>query len=257
MTGGSGASVVDVHCHLLDRSFDCDRPDVIRRARERGVAAIIEGAQTFEESKRMLREADDLWRAAAGIHPDYVHTERLEPCLELIRENADKLVAIAEVGLDHYYARSEEEMRVQTSYFRSLSELALSLDLPVVVHSRSAGKEVIQLLRDWGVKKAVLHAFDGRAAAALEGARAGYFFSVPPSVSRSQQKRKLVRLLPLDAMMLESDSPVLGPTGCERNEPSNVLVAARVIAEVKNVTLEEVARVTTANAATLFRLSVR
>ena len=257
MSGIPGQSVVDVHCHLLDSSFDLDRLDVIRRAQAQHVIAVIEGAQNLEESKRMLRERDSFWRATAGIHPDFVRTESPSPCLEFIKRNADRLVAVAEIGLDYYRAKSEEERQIQRSHFCSLARLATQLDLPVVVHSRGAGKEAIRLLREWGTKKAVLHAFDGRAVAALEGARAGYFFSVPPSIVRSQQKRKLVQALPIQAIMLESDSPVLGPTSDERNEPSNIWVAARAIAEVKHIDLEEVARTTTDSATVLFGLSSR
>lgn len=257
MSKSPGQSVIDVHCHLLDSSFDADRFDVIHRAREQHVMAVIEGAQNLEESKRMLSEQDSFWRATAGIHPDFVRTENPDLCLEFIRENADKLVAVAEIGLDYYHAKSEEERQIQRSHFQSLATLARQLDLPVVVHSRSAGREAIRSLMEWGTKKAVLHAFDGRAAAALEGARAGYFFSVPPSIVRSQQKRKLVQALPLEAIMLESDSPVLGPKPDERNEPSNLWVAARAIAELKHIGLEEVAQTTTDNAITLFGLSAR
>ena len=257
MSGSPGQSLIDVHCHLLDSSFDVDRLDVIRRAQDQHVIAAIEGAQNLEESKRMLREQNSFWRATAGIHPDFVRAESPDPCLELIRQNADRLVAVAEIGLDYYHAKSEEERQIQRSHFRSQARLAAQLDLPVVVHSRSAGREAIRLLIEWGTKKAVLHAFDGKAAAALEGVKARYFFSVPPSIVRSQQKRKLVQALPIEAIMLETDSPVLGPTSDERNEPSNAWVAARAVAEAKHISLEEVARTTTDNAMMLFGFPAR
>ena len=245
--------VVDVHCHLLDKSFDDDRDDVISRAKAESVVAAIEGAQNLEESKRMLSERTEFWRASAGIHPSFVRTEDVAPMLEFISAHARDIVAVGEIGLDYYPEKTEQEKENMRAIFRCQAELARDIDLPVVVHSRSAGKEAISLLLTWGVKKAVLHAFDGRASSALEGVKAGYFFSIPPSVSRSPQKRKMVRALPLEAMLLETDSPVLGPTGRERNEPGNVWVSAQAIAELKQVAANEVARITTANVAKLFR----
>jgi len=97
-----------------------------------------------------------------------------------------------------------------------------------------------------------MHAFDGRAASAVEGAEAGYAFSIPPSVVRSPQKQKLVRRLRLECLLLETDSPVLGPDPATRNEPANVVVACRAVAELKGVPPETVARATTDNARRLF-----
>jgi TatD DNase family protein len=246
--------VIDVHCHLLDHSFDDDRDDVISRAKAKSVAAVIEGAQNMDESRRILAERTQFWYASAGIHPSFAHIEDVTSMLEFIEANARDIVAVGEIGLDYYPEKTEQEKERMRDVFRSQAELARELDLPVVVHSRSAGKEAISLLLKWGVRKAVLHAFDGKASSALEGVRAGYSFSIPPSVSRSQQKRKMVNALPLEAMLLETDSPVLGPTGKERNEPKNVWVSAGIIAGLKRVPIQEVAEITTANATKLFRV---
>jgi TatD DNase family protein len=245
--------VIDVHCHLLDQSFDDDRADVISRAKAKSVAAVIEGTQNMDESRRILAVRTEFWYPSAGIHPSFAHTEDVTSMLEFIKANARDIVAVGEIGLDYYPEKTEQEKERMRDVFRSQAELARELGLPVVVHSRSAGKEAISMLSKWGVEKAVLHAFDGKASSALEGVRAGYSFSIPPSVLRSQQKRKMVNALPLEAMLLESDSPVLGPTGKERNEPKNVWVSAEIIAELKRVQVNEVAEITTANATKLFR----
>ncbi len=124
--------------------------------------------------------------------------------------------------------------------FERLIDLSLELGLPLNVHSRSAGREVIGLLLARGARRVQMHAFDGRATTALPAVEAGFYFSVPPSVVHSQQKRKLVRALPLDRLLLETDSPVLGPVPGARNEPANVLAAAGEIASIKGLATEEV-----------------
>ncbi len=108
--------------------------------------------------------------------------------------------------------------------------VALELDLPLNVHSRATGRRTIELLLGRGARRVQLHAFDGRAATAEPAVEAGYFFSVPPSIARSRQKQKLVRRLPLDRLLVETDSPVLGPEPEERNEPLNATVSVREIA---------------------------
>jgi TatD DNase family protein len=171
---------------------------------------------------------------------------------ERIRRNAGSLVGIGEVGLDYWLAKESPEREIQREVLGRFAALSRELDLPLNVHSRSAGHYTIDLLQKAGAKRVLMHAFDGKAHYALAGVEAGFRFSIPPSIVRSQQKQKLVRRLPLSALLLETDSPVLGPTREERNEPANVVVSAKAIAEIKGCTVDEVVEVTSRNAAELF-----
>jgi TatD DNase family protein len=214
-------------------------------------------AETLEESLRVSRlsEQDARVWPAAGLYPTHLDFDQARRVEELVREDAGRWVAIGEVGLDRWKVRGDEELEVQREIFLRFIRLALELDLPLNVHSRSAGRHAIDLLLDLGARRVQLHAFDGKPSSALRAVEAGYFFSIPPSVVRSRQKQKLVRRLPLECLLLETDSPVLGPSPDERNEPANLGVALRAVAEIKGLAEVEVARAVAENTRRLYRRS--
>lgn len=244
----------DAHAHLAAPDFADDLPDVLARAQSAGLCGVVTVGETPADAERILALAAryPLVKPAAGLFPTILDPAAAADVLALIRRNADRLVAIGEVGLDRWMVKTDEERRAQEDIFAGFVALANELDLPLNVHSRSAGRHAIHVLRRCGARRVLLHAFDGKAAAALEGVEAGYAFSIPPSIVRSPQKQKLVRRLPLESLLLETDSPVLGPDPEARNEPANVAVACRAVAALKGVTPETVARVTTDNARRLF-----
>jgi TatD DNase family protein len=248
---------IDVHCHLLDDSFDSDRQAVIERAMDVGVCAVIEGSQNLSECRRALELAsshEEFIYVAAGLHPAYASRAEMTEIFEFIRANSEGLVALGEVGLDFYVARDVDTRSTMTDVFKAQIYLAIGLRKPMIVHSRSAGEIAIELLLDKGATGVVMHAFDGRSSFAVEAAKKGYFFSIPPSVVRSQQKRKLVKSLPAGCLLLETDSPVLGPTPDERNEPRNVLISAGEISRIKGIPVEKVIEITTRSAEHLFHI---
>ncbi len=246
--------IIDTHAHLCDESFDADRRQVIERALEAGVEKIITVSETIEDARRNL-ELADLYpelHPAAGLYPAYIDFSAAEGMREFIRRNRRSLSAIGEVGLDFRLYQSEEEREAQKKILEAFVELSLELDLPLNVHSRSAGRQAVSLLIGRRAEKVQLHAFDGKAGAALPAAEAGFFFSIPPSVVRSRQKQKLVRSLPLSCLMVETDSPVLGPDPEARNEPSNAPVSLRAISEIKGISLEEAGRAVYENTRRLY-----
>jgi len=234
-------NIIDTHTHLCDSVFDSDRKEVIQKAKEIGVSAIIAVSETLEDAKKnleLLKRHPEIL-PAAGLYPSHLDLNQAEEMFLFIRAESDKLVAIGEVGLDFWIVKEESKKEIQKEIFSRFIDLSLELDIPLNIHSRSAGRHVVSLLLEKGAKKVHLHAFDGKASTALPAVEAGYYFSVPPSIVRSRQKQKLVKQVPLSCLMVETDSPVLGPEPGKRNEPSNIIHSIKAIAEIKGVSEEE------------------
>lgn len=245
----------DTHAHLCDPAFEGDRDEVLERARRAGVGSIVAVGEDLQDARfnlALAREYPWIVRAAAGLFPTNLDLGQAEELERWIRRHADDLIAIGEVGLDFWKVEGEDDRAVQREIFERFVLLAIELDLPLNVHSRSAGAATVELLLDSGVSRVQLHAFDGRASKALPAIEAGFFLSIPPSVVRSRQKQKLVRHVPLQNLLLETDSPVLGVEPGERNEPANLTLALRAVADLKGVHPQAIAEATRDNAIRLY-----
>jgi TatD DNase family protein len=247
--------LTDTHAHLCSPDFARDLSAVLSRARAMGVAAVIAVGETLADADRNLElsRQQPMIRPAAGLYPTVLESDQAEALHRFIRKNRTELAAIGEVGLDFWMVKSDKDRELQQEIFKGFIALARELDLPLNVHSRAAGRETIDLLIQAGAHRVQLHAFDGRASTALPAVEAGYFFSIPPSVVRSRQKQKLVRHLPLSCLLVETDSPVLGPEPGVRNEPANLARSVQAIAEIKSLPIQAVAETVGANTARLYR----
>jgi len=247
--------IVDTHAHLCDRIFDPDRAEIISRARKAGIGAIVTVSETLEDARRNINLAENHpgLKPAAGLYPEYADMEEAARMLDFIRRQQQHFYAIGEIGLDFWIAQEDAARELQREVFKQFIRLGGELDLPLNVHSRSAGRHAVAMLLENNASRVQMHAFDGKAAAALPALEAGYFFSIPPSVVRSRQKQKLLKQLPLSCLLVESDSPVLGPDPAIRNEPANVLTSARAIAEIKGIAYEEALEAVCENTGKLYR----
>ncbi|XP_074803223.1 putative deoxyribonuclease tatdn3-A [Natator depressus] len=256
---------IDCHCHLTSEEFRQDINDVIEKSRKAGVRAFVsvtEQQSEFEEVIDLAERYPESVMACFGIHPIQssadghrsVTVQDLEPALPFFEKHKDKLVAIGEIGLDFtpWFVSTSQQREEQQKVFALQLDIAKQLDLPVNVHSRSAGRQTIAFLKEQGIWNALLHNFAGRPSVALEGVQAGFCFSFPPAVTRNDQRAKLIRQIPLENICLETDSPSLGPKKEERNEPEKIRIACQYIAAVKGVSVETVCEVTTCNALKLF-----
>lgn len=253
----SGVRLVDVHCHLGDKLFVSDIDDVLRKAKTHGVAAIISSSVTPEESGRSL--------SISSQHPGYVYVSLgsdpsrldgtdIERTRRAVAELKRRVVGIGEVGLDYYWVRESAQRLRQAELFKEWIRLADELGLPLTVHSRSAGRECLQILASSEASNVLMHAYDGKVGHAMEASEAGIFFSIPTSIVYSEQKQKLARRVPIENLLLETDSPALTPSRGERNEPANLIYAARAVAGFKRLDLEVVAELTTRHAMEFFHL---
>jgi TatD DNase family protein len=247
-------ALVDTHAHLCSADFAHDLGAVLSRAQQAGVKAVVAVGETLADAERTLALAAEhpMVRPAAGLFPAVLDPAQAQALHELIRAHRGRLAAVGEVGLDGWVVKDADGRELQRAIFAGFIRLAIELDLPLNVHSRSAGRETVAMLLDAGARRVQLHAFDGRAAAALPGAEAGFFFSIPPSIVRSAQKQKLVRRLPLDCLLIETDSPVLGPEPGRRNEPANLPVALAAVAQIKGIPVAQTTEAIAANTRRLY-----
>ena len=246
--------LVDVHTHLDFPQFDSDRGEVIKKASEEGILIITSGIGPEGIEKVIkLSEKHEGILATLGLSPQEFSHGVIDETIGLIRKYKDRIVGIGEVGLDYYWIKEPEKRRLGMDNFRKFVSLAKELSLPLVVHSRDAEEDVIEELRAQGMG-ALLHCFGGSPELGKKAISLGCLVSIPTSVAYSKRKQELVGKIPLEAMVIESDAPYLAPTPRERNSPLNIRVAAEKIAEIKGISYDEVAEITTRNAKGFFDL---
>ncbi len=249
----------DSHAHLNDERFHKDRDEIIKRAKESGISYIMNPGADFESSVSAVELANkyDMIYAAVGIHPHDAKTLD-DMTLQLIKgmTKKPKVMAIGEIGLDYHYDHSPRE--VQKKWFREQIRLAKEVNLPIIIHDREANNDVMNILKeerafDTGV---LMHCYSGSAELAKQYVKLGAFISIagPITFKNARKTVEVVKEIPLDYMMIETDSPYLTPVPFrgKRNESSYVRFVAEKIAEIKNISLEEVASRTTENAKKFF-----
>jgi TatD DNase family protein len=258
--------VIDSHCHLADETFSADLEAVILRAKDAGVegALVILEAGNAQEAAQADRVAG-LWaetRFTVGVHPHVAHEYGSSPqrATDVVR---DQLVstplarAIGEIGLDYHYDYSPRD--VQLAVFRAQVRLARELRLPIVIHTRAADDDTLNVVREEGNGdvRGVLHCFTGTAALARAGLDLGLYISLAGIITfqRAGDLRETARLVPLDRLLAETDSPFLAPVPHrgKRNEPAFVMHVADTLADIHGVDPSEIDRRTTGNFRSLFR----
>lgn len=256
--------IFDTHAHYDDEAFDEDRAAVLASLRERGVGTVV----NICASRASLGRIEELVTAypfvygAAGVHPDHAG-EMDEECMKELSRLAklDKIVAIGEIGLDYYWDTAPHE--VQREWFIRQLQLALEVDLPVVIHSREATQETLDIMKEMyrqseGKLRGVIHCFSGSAEIAKEYTDMGFFIGVGGVVTFKNGKKlkEVVEAMPLDKLVIETDCPYLAPVPFrgKRNDSTLLTYVIEEIATLRGMTTEEVERVTEENARRLYGL---
>jgi len=244
----------DVHAHLDFPQFDADRDQIIGNARKAGICVINSGLGTdgIKKTLELLDKYDNLY-ATFGLAPTEFDEKEIKETIRLIQENQGRIIGIGEVGLDHHWVTDEGNMCLQKKHFCEFINLAIELNLPLVIHSREAEKETIDMLNESKVR-ALLHCFGGKKEEACMAVASGHLISIPTSIASSKQKQELAKVLPLESIVLETDAPYLAPVPKTRNEPVNIKNTVRMISELKGVDESIVEQQTTANAKRFFNL---
>lgn len=263
--------MIDIHAHIYPPTIPLESiTPLVQRAKAAGLTSLLSVSETLVDARQILRlsiQHPGFIFACAGLHPAQpirdsdgatigtrtVLESDLEGVFEFMEENLSRLAGIGEVGLDftpqvlnsdqnpeRFHKKPDDIKTEQRKVFARQARFAIQHDLALNVHSRNAGHHAITLLEELGAKKVVLHAFDGQIKYVRRALQLGFYFSIPTSVVRIAQQQELAKEVPLEWMLLESDTPCLAPEKGVSNVPSNLCVAAQEIARIKNVDLETV-----------------
>lgn len=252
--------MIDTHSHLFEEQFSNDLEDCIKRCYEKNINNIILVGFSKETNKKAyeLSLKYPIFKPTAGIHPseaniDYLeYTEYLEDFI-----NNHKIYAIGECGLDYYWTK--ENMEYQKKVFIAQIELAIKLDLPIIIHMRDATKDTYDILKNYkGKLKGVMHCYSGSLEMAKEFIDLGLYISLggPVTFKNAKDPKLVAENIDINRLLIETDCPYLAPTPYrgKRNESSYVYNVALEIAKIRNLSIEEIDRITTQNAKKLFRI---
>ncbi len=259
-------NLFDSHAHYNDEKFDLDREIVIKETLENGVSNFIVAGYDIESSKKAIEIVKKCEAAYAiiGISPDGVknikNSNDIEKDIYEIRkiiENNKKIVAVGEIGLDYYWNKENKEL--QKEMFIKQIELANSLDLPIVIHTREAINDTLQILKENPVKnRGIFHCCPLNRELVKEALKLGYYISLSGVITFKNAKNadEIIKMIPEDKILIETDSPYLSPEPFrgKRNNCTNVRYVAEKIATVKSKTLEDIAQITNINAKKIFKL---
>ena len=245
----------DTHAHYDDEAFDPDRREVLAGLPQKGVGLVVDPGCTLTSSEKAVALAAEFPHvyAAVGLHPENCHDFQPEQ-IEHLRQLAqrEEVVAIGEIGLDYYYLYTDKE--TQKYWFARQIELAKELDLPILIHDRDAHGDTLSILKahQGGNLRGILHCFSGSLETAKELMKLGFYisFAGPVVFPKSLKLKEVAKEIPMDRLLIETDSPYLTPPPFrgKRNDPSNVRFVAEEIARLKGVSAEEIAEQTKRNA---------
>ena len=255
--------IFDTHAHYDDEAFDEDRDEVLTSLRKRGVGTVVNVGASMEGSRRSvsLSEEYEFVYSAVGVHPDEVGELREED-MEWMREQLQKpkVVAVGEIGLDYYWDKEGHDL--QKKWFLRQLKLAKELKKPVIIHSREAAADTMELLKAnyHGEMPMVMHCYSYSPEMASEYLKMGFYLGIGGVLTFKNAKKlkEVVKETPIDRIVLETDCPYLSPVPNrgKRNSSLNLPYVVEEISRIKNVSVEQIIEITNRNAKQMYRLSL-
>ena len=260
---------IDSHAHIDGAEYDADREEVIKRAAEARVTTILNvgtgdpHSGAFERAASLAADHKNIY-AAVGVHPHdaKLYDDAAEARIQSLIAANPKILAWGEIGLDYHYDNSPRD--IQRQVFGKQLQAARACGLPVVIHTRSADEDTLEILRreyqqsSQASRGGIMHCFGGSLELALAAIGLGFYISFSGNITfkKAEDLRKIASQIPLESLLIETDCPYLTPVPFrgKRNEPARVVEVARCLADIHGIGLEDVGRITTANFATIFRL---
>jgi len=257
--------LVDSHCHLDFDTFDNDRAETIQRAKDAGIGTVVTictRLSRFQDILALAQTDDEIW-CSVGIHPHQVDDEPDASVEDLITRSTDpKVIGIGETGLDFYYETSSRESQIRS--FRTHIAASRETQLPLIVHTRDADQDMANILEEEmgkGPFPGVLHCFSSTAELARRALNIGFYISLSGIITfkNADSLRDIVRSVPIERILVETDAPFLAPTPKrgKRNEPSFITHTAKKVAELKNLDFDELSISSTKNFFQLFNKATR
>ena len=259
----------DSHCHLDDERFDEDREILIGEIKKADITKFVSAGYSIEGSKKgiELSKKYEYIYTTCGISPNDIPQneeelwKNIESIKDLVKENIEnkKIVAIGEIGLDYYWEKDLQRRELQKQAFQKQIEIANAFDLPIVIHTRDAVMDTIEILKKNTVnRKGIFHCCPLNRELVKEALKLDFYisFAGPVTFKNSKNANEIIEMVPEDKMLIETDSPYLAPEPVRgtRNDPRNVKFIAQKIADVKGKTIEEVAEITYANTERIFNI---
>lgn len=251
--------MIDAHCHVDFKEYNKNRGEVMGRAQEK-LRAIINSGASLGGNRRTLKlqeEYPGFLYSSVGFHPhnaEKADSKIIDQAIDELVENVHEVVALGETGLDFHQIEGEENKRRQMDLFNRFIDLAVEYQKPLVIHARDAEKIALDMVKNTEIPQVIFHCYGGDAQTASEIVDNGYYLSISTIVSFSDHHKNLVREVPLESILTETDSPYLSPHKGVRNEPAFVEEVVETIAQVKGIGRDEVDGVTEKNAEEVFSL---
>ncbi|UJG40800.1 MAG: TatD family hydrolase [Candidatus Heimdallarchaeum aukensis] len=246
----------DAHCHLYPPFFSKKSiPEIVQRARSNNVEIIINSILSphhFEFGVFLTKNYGT--HLTIGMQPTEVEEENFKKIEEFLLKNSEFIVAIGEIGLDYYWVKEEEKRKEQKVFFRRLIELANKNNKPIVIHSRAAETDAINILESYNLENVLMHCFTGTENEIERVVDNGWFVTVPTSLVYRKNFQKILSLIPETQLMFETDSPYHSLRKGEKNEPSAIAISTKKAAELIKVDVKKLADITTENVSNFYRI---